>query len=104
MEKVIKLKILEPTALLGVGDAHLKLLESVMPCDGAAALIITSPERAKSISKRPAYILGVGLQQGEANIWQREKFTETPAVDSAKRALAMAGYQPSDIEFAEFYD
>ena len=37
----------------------LKLLESVMPCDGAAALIITSPERAKSISKRPAYILGV---------------------------------------------
>ena len=31
MEKVIKLKILEPTALLGVGDAHLKLLESVFP-------------------------------------------------------------------------
>ncbi|MBE42688.1 MAG: acetyl-CoA acetyltransferase [Chloroflexi bacterium] len=82
----------------------LKLLESVMPCDGAAALIITSPERAKTISKRPAYILGVGLQQGEANIWQRDKFTETPAIDSARRALAMAGYEPSDMEFAEFYD
>ena len=31
MEKVIELKVLEPTALLGVGDAHLKLLESVIP-------------------------------------------------------------------------
>ena len=31
MEKVIELKTLEPTALLGVGDAHLKLLESVIP-------------------------------------------------------------------------
>ena len=31
MEKVIELKVLEPTALLGVGDAHLKLLESIIP-------------------------------------------------------------------------
>jgi len=31
MEKVIELKTLEPAALLGVGDAHLKLLESVIP-------------------------------------------------------------------------
>ena len=82
----------------------LKLLESVMPCDGAAALIITSPERAKRMKNKPAYILGVGLQQGEANIWQREKFTETPTGASAKRALKMAGYSPSDMEFAEFYD
>ena len=82
----------------------LKLLESVMPCDGAAALVITSPDRAKSLKNKPAYILGVGLQQGEANIWQRDNFTETPTVESAKRALAMAGYQPSDMEFAEFYD
>ncbi len=82
----------------------LKLLESVMPCDGAAALIVTSPERARRMKNKPAYILGVGLQQGEANIWQREKFTETPTVASAKRALEMAGYRPSDIEFAEFYD
>ena len=82
----------------------LKLLESVMPCDGAAALVITSPERAKTMKNKPAYILGVGLQQGEANIWQREKFTETPTVESSRRALEMAGYTPSDIEFAEFYD
>ena len=82
----------------------LKLLESVMPCDGAAALIITTPERAKNMKNKPAYVLGVGLKQGEANIWQRDKFTETPAVDSVRRALEMSGYTPSDIEFAEFYD
>ena len=56
------------------------------------------------MKNKPAYILGVGLQQGEANIWQREKFTETPTVESSRRALEMAGYTPSDIEFAEFYD
>ena len=75
-----------------------------MPCDGAAALIITTPERAKNMKNKPAYVLGVGLKQGEANIWQRDNFTETPAVDSVRRALEMAGYTPSDIEFAEFYD
>ena len=75
-----------------------------MPCDGAAALIITTPERAKNMKNKPAYVLGVGLKQGEANIWQRDKFTETPAVDSVRRALEMAGYTPSDMEFAEFYD
>ena len=82
----------------------IKLLESVMPCDGAAALIITSPERAKTLRNKPAYVLGVGLKQGEANIWQRDRFTETPAVDSVRKALEMAGYSPGDIEFAEFYD
>jgi len=47
----------------------LKLLESVMPCDGAAALIMTTAERAKSISNRPAYLLGAGMEQGAANIF-----------------------------------
>ncbi len=82
----------------------IKLLESVMPCDGAAALIITTPERAKTLKNKPAYILGTGLKQGEANIWQRDRITETPAVESVRRALEMSGYSPGDIEFAEFYD
>lgn len=82
----------------------LKLLESVMPCDGAAALIITTPERAKTLRNRPAYILGVGMEQAELNIWQRDDITVTPVVGSASRAFAMAGYKPSDMEFAEFYD
>ena len=82
----------------------LKLLESVMPCDGAAALIVTTPERAKALPNRPAYVLGVGMRQAEANIWQRDRITATPVSVSAPRAFEMAGYKPSDMEFAEFYD
>lgn len=82
----------------------LKLLESVMPCDGAAALVMTTAERAKSMSNRPAYLLGAGMEQGEANIWQTPDVTITPTAVSAPRAFQMAGYAPSDMEFAEFYD
>ncbi len=82
----------------------LKLLESVMPCDGAAALVMTTAERAKSMSNRPAYLLGAGMEQGPANIWQTPDLTVTPTAVSAPRAFEMAGYTPADIEFAEFYD
>ncbi len=82
----------------------LKLLESVMPCDGAAALIITTAEKAKTLPNLPAYLLGAGMEQGAANLWQTSQVTTSPVAVSAPRAFAMAGYNPSDMEFAQFYD
>jgi acetyl-CoA acetyltransferase len=82
----------------------LRLLESVMPCDGAAACIVTTPERARALPNRPVYLLGVGMEQGMANIWQTSRITTTPVKVSAARAFQMAGYGPKDIQFAEFYD
>ena len=82
----------------------LRLLESVMPCDGAAACIVTTPERARALPHRPVYLLGVGMEQGAANVWQTPRITTTPVKVSAARAFQMAGYGPKDIQFAEFYD
>ena len=82
----------------------LHLLESVMPADGAAACIVTTAERAKTSPNRPAYLLGAGLEQGAANIWQTPRMTTTPTSVSAPRAFEMAGYGPADMQFAEFYD
>lgn len=82
----------------------LRLLECVMPCDGAAALIMTTPERAKALPNRPAYLLGSGMEQSNANVWQNDRITTTPVATSARRAFEMAGYGPSDMQFAEFYD
>ncbi|MCH8109286.1 MAG: thiolase family protein [Chloroflexi bacterium] len=82
----------------------LHILESVMPCDGAAACIITTAERAKSLPNRPVYILGAGLEQGAGNIWQTPRITTTPTKVSAAKAFQMAGYGPKDMQFAEFYD
>ncbi len=82
----------------------LHILETVMPCDGAAACIVTTPERAKTLPNRPVYILGAGLEQGAGNIWQTPRITTTPTRVSAARAFEMAGYAPQDMQFAEFYD
>ena len=53
---------------------------------------------------RPVYLLGVGMEQGAANVWQTSRITSTPVKVSAARAFQMAGYGPKDIQFAEFYD
>ena len=81
------------------------LLESVMPVNGAGALIVTSAERAQALPNLPAYVLGMG---GSAtthdSIWQADDVTVTPVVKSAPTALQMSGYSPKDVELAEFYD
>jgi len=83
----------------------LHLLESVMPCSGAAACVITSAERAKSFPNRPAYLLGAGVgATTHAAIWQEQDITFSPVVMSGRRALEMAGYSAREMQFAEFYD
>ena len=82
----------------------LHMLECVMPAAGAAAAIMTTAERAKSLPHRPVYLLGAGLEQANAAVWQTPRITTTPARVSAARAFAMAGYGPKDVQFAEMYD
>ena len=82
----------------------IKLLETVMPCAGAAAVIVTSAERAKHSLNRPVYVLGSGIATDPLMGWQRDKLTETPVARSAPTAFSMSGYTPRDMQFAEFYD
>ena len=83
----------------------LHLLECVMPCAGAAAVIVTSAERARSFRNRPVYLLGAGAGATTHDmLWQEPNVTTTPVAISARRAFQMAGYSPGDIQFAEFYD
>jgi acetyl-CoA acetyltransferase len=83
----------------------LHLLECVMPCSGAHAIIVTSAERAKALPNPPVYVLGVGgPSTRHDSIWQEETITTSPVVMSAPTALQMAQYSAKDIEFAQFYD
>jgi acetyl-CoA acetyltransferase len=83
----------------------LHLLECVMPCGGAAACIVTSAERAKSLPNPPVYLLGAGAGVSDHDaIWQSPRMTTTPVVVSARKAFEMAGYSPKDVQFAEVYD
>ena len=83
----------------------LHLLECVMPCGGAAACIVTSAERARTLPQPPVYILGAatGVSDHDA-IWQADRITTTPVAVSARKAYEMAGYGPRDMQFAQFYD
>ena len=81
----------------------LHILESVMPTAGAAAYIVTSAERAKA-TRKPAYILGIGFNQGSATAWVNPRLTISPTLIAAQDAYRMAGMSWQDIQFAEFYD
>lgn len=72
--------------------------------DGAAALVLTTEEKAKKMVPKPVYILGTG--QGSAGPLNRQKdFTIMKSrVASSNQAYKMAGLQPSDIDVCELHD
>ena len=76
--------------------------------DGAAALVLTSAERARDCKKNPVYVMGYGVDHslrvmGESSeaIHHFDGFITEKA---GKHALEMAGITMKDIDVAEFYD
>ncbi|HJU32440.1 MAG TPA: thiolase [Hyphomicrobiaceae bacterium] len=72
--------------------------------DGGGAVIVTSAERARSLKKKPAYVLGCGQSTTHASISSMPDLTVTATVKSGKAAYKMAGLGPSDIDAFELYD
>jgi acetyl-CoA acetyltransferase len=72
--------------------------------DGGGAIVLTAPERAKSLKKPPVYVLGVGAAITHANISSMPDLTVTGALQSGREAYAMAGVAASDIDVVELYD
>lgn len=72
--------------------------------DGGGALILTSAARAKSLKKKPAYVLGVGEALGHATISNMPDLTVTAAAESGPKAFGMAGLKPSDVNMISLYD
>lgn len=81
----------------------LHLLEVVMPCSGAEAVIVTGADRSRDLPHRPAWVLGFG-EHLEPDPFQRPDYLTTPVVESARLAFAMAGLTPRDVTLAEIYD
>jgi acetyl-CoA acetyltransferase len=72
--------------------------------DGGGAIVMTAPERARSLKKPPVYVLGVGSAITHANISSMPDLTVTGALESGRQAYAMAGMKPADIDALELYD
>jgi acetyl-CoA C-acetyltransferase len=78
-------------------------LDCCVISDGGGALVITTPEIARSLKRPRVKILGCG----EANKTQNGgeiDITYSGAVWSGPAAFAEAGVKPSDIKYASIYD
>ena len=78
--------------------------EVCLVTDGGGAVIVTSLERARSLRQRPIAVLGHGEATSHYTISQMPDLTTTAAVDSGRRAFAMAGLTPADVDVAQLYD
>lgn len=73
--------------------------------DGSSCVIVASEEKAKILSKKPVWILGVGAASATVNMAGRDLFTGLAVGEQAgKQAYEMAGVTPKDIDVAEVHD
>ena len=82
----------------------LHLLDCSLVSDVGSAIVLTRADRAADFPHDPVYLLGVGEGHGHEHISQARSLTTSAAVDAGRRAYAMAGVGPGDIDVAGIYD
>ena len=78
-------------------------LDCCVITDGGGALILTSPEIAKTLKRPKIKVIGVG-EQPKGQMGGMVDLTYSGARFSGKAAFDMAGVKPSDMKFAAIYD
>jgi len=73
--------------------------------DGCSCLILAGEEKAKALSKKPVWILGIGAASAPVNMTGRNNFAGLEAAEIAgKQAYKMAGITPRNVHVAEVHD
>ena len=80
------------------------LLDCCLVSDGAAALIVTSAERARNLRQPPVYVMGMGRANNSRGWIYGNHMIELAAKESGAKAFRMAGVTPADIDTAQIYD
>lgn len=81
-------------------------LQLCLATEGAAAMVLTTVERAREICEVPISILGGGAE------WIRQQYVNPPRYDevgqvgsdAGRRSFEMAGLAPDDVDVLELYD
>jgi len=74
--------------------------------DGSSCVILASAERAKSLSQKPVWLMGMGAASAAVNMTGRPDFAkglQGPHLAAAE-AYKMAGITPADVDVAEVHD
>jgi acetyl-CoA C-acetyltransferase len=81
------------------------ILDSSPVADGAAAVVLCSAEKARSLSSQPVKILGSSLATDTIGLATRREPLSCEAIRlSAQNALKQAGVKPGDIDLVELHD
>ncbi|HEX4107502.1 MAG TPA: thiolase family protein [Solirubrobacteraceae bacterium] len=81
-------------------------LDLCLATEGGAAMVVTTLDRARELRQPPIRVLGGGME------WVRQQYVDPPryeevwdiGADAARRAFAMAGLGPEDVDIAQLYD
>jgi acetyl-CoA C-acetyltransferase len=82
----------------------LRMLEIVMPCSGAAAVVLTTRERAARTRHRPVYVTGFGEHLAHKTPTYTKDMIRTPVAEAADTAFSMAGIGRDAIDMVQLYD
>src|SRR5579864_5783038 len=83
------------------------LFDCCMENDGAAAVILTSAERARDLKQKPAYIMAAAQGSGYRTDVAAENSVDYPSANYktvAPRLYQMAGITPKDVDVGQFYE
>lgn len=81
----------------------LHLLDCCVVTDGGGAIVVVSPDVARSLDRTCVQVLGHG-EAPKHTMGGRVDLTYTGAVWSGPRAFEEAGVTPADIDYASIYD
>jgi acetyl-CoA acetyltransferase len=80
------------------------LLDCSFPCEGGAAFLVTTYDKARALNPHPAYLLGMGEQHMHGDVSQARSLVRSGAQISGGRAYEQAGITPAEIDAVQLYD
>ena len=96
---------LEQALNADVVASPLKRFDCCANADGSSCIILASAERAKAISDKPVWILGLGSATASLSLTGRDSYAGLESARlAALQAYEMASLKPGDIDVAEVHD
>src|SRR4051794_3810453 len=86
-----------------IGDG-IRLLDCVMPCDGALAVVVTSGQRAREITDKPVYLTGFKETHNFDGTNLLTDVTVSGFSQACPQALEQAGLRIDDVDMFQPYD